>query len=139
MTPTTEDSPNKQLVHRLVGDVINGRRLDLLDDIASDRLAPKLRTAFAQFLAVFPDWHQHIVQLVEEDDTVAARFRCTGTQHDDWQGLASTGRSMDIDEVSFITVTDGRISRMWGLEDTWTRMRQLAGDDATLGELGSLS
>lgn len=27
----------------------------------------------------------------------------------------------------------------WGLEDTWTRMRQLAGDDITLRELGSLS
>lgn len=25
------------------------------------------------------------------------------------------------------------------LEATWTRVRQLAGDDATLGELGSLS
>ncbi len=29
--------------------------------------------------------------------------------------------------------------RRSGLEDTWTRMRQLAGDDVTLGELGSLS
>jgi hypothetical protein len=27
----------------------------------------------------------------------------------------------------------------WGLEDTWTRMRRLAGHDAALGELGSLS
>jgi hypothetical protein len=46
---------------------------------------------------------------------------------------------MEVDEVSFITIADGRISRMWGLEDTWTRMRQLAGDDATLGELGSFT
>jgi hypothetical protein len=45
---------------------------------------------------------------------------------------------MDVDEVSFIRITDGRISGIWGLEDTWTRIRQLVGDDVTVGELGSL-
>jgi hypothetical protein len=30
---------------------------------------------------------------------------------------------MDVDEVSFIRITDGRISGIWGLEDTWTRIR----------------
>jgi predicted ester cyclase len=133
------NSANKRLVHRLVDEVINRHRFDLLDDLASDRLAPKLRAAFEQFQAVFPDWHQAIVQLVEEGDTVVARFRCTGTQQREWQGITPTGRSMDIDEVSFITCAQGRITRMWGLEDTWTRMRQLAGENATLGELGSFS
>jgi len=46
---------------------------------------------------------------------------------------------MKIDEVYFFRFADARIRSMWGLEDTWTRMRQLAGDDITLGELGSLS
>ena len=46
---------------------------------------------------------------------------------------------MPIDEVYFFRFADNRISGMWELEDTWNRMRQLAGDDATLGELGSLS
>jgi hypothetical protein len=30
---------------------------------------------------------------------------------------------MDVDEVSFIRITDGRISGIWDLEDTWTRIR----------------
>ena len=137
--PVADTSANKRLVHRLVDEVINVRRFDVLDDIASDRLAPKLRSAFEQFHDAFPDWHEAIVELVEEDDTVVARFRCTGTQRREWQGIAPTGRTMDIDEVSFITITDGRISRMWGVEDTWTRIRQLAGEDAALGELGSFS
>jgi predicted ester cyclase len=128
-------SANKRLVHRLVDDVMNGRRFDLLDELATDRLAPKLRTAFEEFLAVFPDWHQEIV---EDEDTVVARFRCTGTQSATWQGEAPTGRSMDIDEVSFIRFRDGRIGGLWGFEDTWARIRQLAGRDVTLDELGSL-
>lgn len=132
-------SSNKRLVHRLVDDVINARHFDLLDELATERLAPKLRSAFMLFLAAFPDWHQQVVELIEEGDTVVARFRCTGTQATAWQGIAPTGRTMDIDEVAFIRITDGRIGRMWSLEDTWTRIRQLAGDDVTLSELGSLS
>lgn len=131
-------SPNKQLVHRLVDDVINARRFESLDGLATSTLAPKLRTAFERFRTAFPDWHQEIVELVEEGDTVVARFRCTGTQATDWQGLSATGQAMDVDEVSFIRITDGRISGIWGLEDTWTRIRQLVGDDVTVGELGSL-
>ena len=37
-----------------------------------------------------------------------------------------------------IRFADDRISAIWGLEDAWNRTRQLAGDDVTLGELGSL-
>jgi steroid delta-isomerase-like uncharacterized protein len=133
-----EVSPNKDLVRRLVDDAINGRRFDLVDQLAAERLAPKLRTAWEQFEQAFPDWRQEIVELVEEGDTVVARFRCTGTHTSEWQGLPATGRAMDVDEVAFIRVADGRISHWWGLEDTWTRMQQLGGGSGSPGELGSL-
>jgi predicted ester cyclase len=136
---TTTAAEAKQLVRRLVDDVMNGGDVDLLDELCDPRLAPKLRTAFAQFRSAFPDWHQEIVELVQEGSTVVARFRCSGTHRGPWQGLAATGRSMRIDEVYFFRVSDGGISGLWGLEDTWTRTRQLAGDAVTLGELGSLT
>jgi predicted ester cyclase len=127
----------KTLVRRLVDEVMNGNDLDLLDELCVPRLAPKLRQAFSQFRV--PDWHQEIRELVAEDDPVVARFRCTGTHHGEWQGLAATGRQMRIDEVYFVRVDGGRLAGLWGLENTWTRMQQLAGSEATLGELGSLS
>lgn len=132
-------SPAKRLVHRLVHEVINENHPDVLDLLCTERLAPKLHLAFTQFRDAFPDWQQEIIHLVEEDDTVVARFRCTGTQSGAWQGLAPSGRHMQIDEVAFYRITDDRISGVWALEDTWTRMHQLAGDDATLGDLGSLT
>lgn len=124
---------------RLVDEVMNGRDLDLLDELCTPQLAPKLRRAFEQFLEAFPDWRQELVEVVAEGTTVVARFRCHGTHARTWEGLEPTGRTMRIDEVYFFRFADGRIRGMWGLEDTWTRMRQLAGDDVTLGELGSLS
>jgi predicted ester cyclase len=128
----------KELVRRLV-DVINARDWSQLDQLCTAQLAPKLRAAFDAFEQAFPDWQQDIIELVEEPPTVVARFRCSGTQTGDWLGLPASGRTMRVDEVSFIRVSAGRISGMWGLEDTWTRMRQLAGDNVTLGDLGSLS
>jgi predicted ester cyclase len=128
-----------ELVTRLVDDVMNENHLDQLDQLCAPALAAKLRTAFSQFRAAFPDWHQQIVETITDGQTVVARMRCAGTHHGTWQGLAPTGRSMRIDEVYFFRVRDHQITGLWGLEDTWTRMRQLAGDDSTLGELGSLS
>jgi predicted ester cyclase len=132
-------SEPKVVVRRLVDEVINGQDLDVLDAIVASKLAPKLRRAFSEFRAAFPDWHQELVELVAEDTTVVARFKCTGTHRGAWQGLEPTGRTMRIDEVYFFGVTDGRVHRMWGLEDTCTRLRQLQGDDVELGLLGSLS
>jgi hypothetical protein len=58
-----------------------------------------------------------------------------------WHGpspATTTPPSLRTDKVSFIRFRDGRIGGMWALEDTWTRIRQLAGHDVGLGELGSL-
>ena len=128
-----------ELVQRVIDDVINGRDLDLLDELCTPTMARKLRTVFATFRVAFPDWRQEAREFVTDGHTVVARMRCTGTHHGQWQGLAPTGRRMTIAEVYFFRITDNRVSGLWGLEDTWTRMRQLAGDDTQLGELGSLS
>lgn len=127
------------VVDRLVTDVMNGRRFELLDELCTPRLAQKLRVAFVAFVTAFPDWRQELVELVADGATVVARFRCHGTHLGTWEGLPPSSRTMRIDEVYFFRFHDGRIGGMWGLEDTWTRMRQLAGEDVTLGELGSLS
>ncbi|HMG44319.1 MAG TPA: ester cyclase [Acidimicrobiales bacterium] len=128
----------KHLVQQLVDDVINANDNDVLDDIATPALARTLRRAFDEFRSAFPDWHQEIVELVAEGDTVVARFRCTGTHQGTWQGLAPTGRSMRIDEVYFFRTRDSRLARAWGLEDTWTRHQQLRGTAQQLGDHGSL-
>lgn len=137
-TIVTTDAATR-LVTDLVEQVMNGNDLDRLDQFCTPQLAPKLRTAFTQFRAAFPDWHQEVIETVSNGNTVVARMRCTGTHHGDWQGLSPTGRSMRVDEVHFFRIDHDRVAGVWGLEDTWSRMRQLAGDAATLGELGSLT
>ncbi len=119
------------LVRRLVDEVINGGRLDVVADLFSPELVEPVRQGFSEFRAAFPDWREEIVDLVEDEGKVAARFRCSGTFMGEFMGAAPNGRRQEVDEVFFLRIKDGRFIAYWGLEDNLTRLRQLGvlGDD----------
>ncbi|MGH4014138.1 MAG: ester cyclase [Pseudonocardiaceae bacterium] len=117
---------NKRLVHRLVDEVMNAGRLDVLDELYSPTMASAARRWIAPFRQAFPDVHMTVVDVVAEGDKVAARFTCSATQHEEWQGNAPDGRRFDnVDEVYFFRFRDGKIVHVWGLEDNLDRMTQL--------------
>ena len=117
---------NKELVRRVVDEVLAGGRMELVDELFTPELAGHAHGWIEPFRASFPDVAMEIVELVAEGDTVVGRFECSGTHLGEWRGHAPTGRRFErIDEVYFFTVRDGRIARAWGLEDTEDRMRQL--------------
>jgi predicted ester cyclase len=118
--------PAKSLVRRLVEEVMNGGRLDVIDELYAPQLAPAARRWIEPFRESFPDVHMEIVELIAEDERVVGRFRCSGTHLGPWRGRPPTGRRFRrIDEVYFFRVRDGRITEAWGLEDTSSRERQL--------------
>lgn len=116
----------KEVVQRLIEDVLNGGRLETIDELYAPESAGPARRWIEPFRVAFPDVHMEIVELVTEGDRVVGRFRCSGTNLGPWRGREPTGRRMhDVDEVYFFTVRDGRIAEAWGLEDTAERLRQL--------------
>lgn len=117
---------NKDLVRRLVTEVLNGGNLDAIDELYAPALAPGARRWIAPFRASFPDVHMEIVELVAEGDKVVGRFTCSATHLGAWLGHEPTGRRFEkIDEVGIFRIRDGRIVRAWSLEDTLERLRQL--------------
>lgn len=117
---------NKERVRRLIDDVLNGGRLDAIDELFTPTAARAARKWIEPFRSSFPDLHMEIVELVAEDDAVVGRFRCSATHLGEWRGQPATGRRFEnVDEVYFYRLEDGRIARMWGLEDTLSRLRQL--------------
>jgi hypothetical protein len=127
-TPATApvSETNKGLVRRLVEEVLNDRRLDVIDELYHPRLAGAARRWIEPFLASFSDVHMRIDDLIAEDDTVVGRFSCSGTHSGDWLGHPPTGRRFtDIAEVYIFRIADRRIVHAWGLEDTLSRLRQL--------------
>jgi predicted ester cyclase len=115
----------KALVCRLVDQVINGGKLDLVEELFAPELAEPVRQAFTSFRAAFPDWREEIVDMVAEGDKVAVRFRCSGTLQGEFMGVKPNGRRQEVDEVFFLRVQDGRFVEYWGLEDNLARLRQL--------------
>jgi hypothetical protein len=116
----------KAIVRRLVDEVMNGGRMDLMDELYSAELAPGARRWITPFRAAFPDLHMQVLDLIAEGDKVVGRFTCAATHRGTWRGHPPTGRRFrNIAEVYIFTIHDGKITNAWGLEDTISRMRQL--------------
>ena len=126
MSTSVDASAAKALVRRLVEEVMNEGRVDVLPEIYTDRLASAARKWIEPFLASFADVEMRVVEIVVEGDRVVGRFTCSGTHVGPWLGHPATGRRFhNIPEVYFFTIRDGRIGAAWGLENTFDRLRQL--------------
>ena len=116
---------NKAMVRHMVEGINAGVEEATVDELFAPRAARRVKRLFAEFRTAFPDWQEEIVQLVAEGDAVAGRFRCSGTHRGEFLGEAPTGKRMDVEEVFFLRVEEGKFVDFWGLEDSLNRMRQL--------------
>ena len=115
---------NKAMMYRMV-EAINADHMEVIDELFVPTLARPTKRSFTAFRTAFPDWHMEIVELVAEGNTVVGRFRCSGTNHGEFKGSPPTGKRMEVDEVYFLRVEDGKFVDFWGLEDDLARLRQL--------------
>jgi steroid delta-isomerase-like uncharacterized protein len=76
-----------------------------------------LRAEVRRHRASFPDWHEHIEQIVAEGDFVVTRFTSTGTQLGPFNGRPATGREVKISELSVHRIANGKIAEQWGIPD----------------------
>jgi predicted ester cyclase len=96
-----------------------------VDELFIPRAARRTKRLFTEFYTAFPDWREEIVELIAEGHTVAGRFRCSGTHQGEFLGEAPTGKRMEVEEVFFLRVEDGKFVDCCCLEDSLGRMRQL--------------
>ena len=116
----------KSVVRRMIDEVMNAGRLDVIDELYAPQMAPAARRWITPFRESFPDVKMEVVDLIAEGEQVAGRFRCSATNLGPWRGHPPTGRRFEhVDEVYIFRVRDGRITEAWGIEDTPARERQL--------------
>ena len=113
------------MVRRMVEGINSGEIEPTVEELFAPRAARRVKRLFTEFYTAFPDWREEIVELVAEGNTVAGRFRCSGTHLGEFLGEAPTGKRMDVEEVFFLRVEEGKFVDFWGLEDSLNRMRQL--------------
>ena len=116
---------SKAMVRPLVEAINAGEEDAAVDELFAPRAARRVKRLFAEFHSAVPDWREEVVALVAEGDTVAGRFKCSGTHWGEFLGEAPTGKRMEVEEVFFLRTEDGEFVDFWALEDSLGRMRQL--------------
>ena len=116
---------SKAMVRPLVEAINAGEEDAAVDELFAPRAARRVKRLFAEFRSAVPDWREEVVELVAEGDTVAGRFKCSGTHWGEFLGEAPTGKRMEVEEVFFLRTEDGEFVDFWALEDDLGRRRQL--------------
>lgn len=79
----------------------------------------------ADLFHAFPDWRWRRIQLVIEDDRLAAHLRGSGTHTGAFRGIPATRRHVNVAEFAFLRVEGGRIVEATGSADHVELMGQL--------------
>ena len=116
---------HKAMVQRMVEGINVGDIEGTVEELFAPGAARRVKRLFTEFYTAFPDWREKIVELVAEGNTVAGRFRCSGTHLGKFLGEPPTGKRMEVEEVFFLRIENGKFVDFWGLEDSLGRMRQL--------------
>jgi steroid delta-isomerase-like uncharacterized protein len=67
--------------------------------------------------ALFPDWQEEIVDIIQENDKVVTRYKATATHTKTYEGIDATGAKIEIYEVSIYRISNGKIAEQWAFPD----------------------
>jgi steroid delta-isomerase-like uncharacterized protein len=130
------DDP-KDLARRFYAEVINGKNLDVIDELVDDDLVEHqempgmppgkdgVRAFFDVFHTAFPDLHADIQGIVSEGDEVWVYAVMTGTHQGEFLGIPATGKQVSVNMVDRVRVQDGKAVEHWGVSDDLGLMTQL--------------
>jgi predicted ester cyclase len=128
---------NKLLVRRFVTEVISGGDMAAADALMAPHYVlhfsgapgPLDREGFKGFLVAFrngfPDMRETVEDLVAEGDKVAVRGTTRGTHTGAFQGIAPTGREIEVGWTGIFRIADSRIVEDQVTFDNLGLMQQL--------------
>jgi steroid delta-isomerase-like uncharacterized protein len=128
---------NKEKIALLFEQILNGNRLELLDDLIGAAYrdhnpvpgqasgAEGIRNKLASLHAAFPDLKFQLKALVSEGDLVAARYVWEGTHQGTFGAIPPTGRSVQVSGMDFYRFSKGKLVEHWDNIDQLGLLRQL--------------
>lgn len=129
---------NKEVVIRFTEEVINQKKLELVDDYvalnytlndAPEGFKPGIE-GFREFLiitsAALPDWHATLTNMVTEDDRVIYHYSGRGTHQGEMLGSLPTGKEVTLEATITSRVQGSKIVEEW-LDGDWDGFMQQLG------------
>ena len=77
------------------------------------------------YRTAFPDLRLTVEDIIAEGETVVARWSCRGTHKGDLNGIAPTGKHVNITGISIARFTNGKMSEGFVNWDALSLMQQL--------------
>ena len=131
---------NKAVVRRWYDQIWNSRDLAVIEECFAPELHVHgqsmdwnaVRDAVSYWLTAFPDFQWHVDHLVADGDIVAAHVHFTGTHRSVFRGenlgpFMPTGRSVNVREMNFFRLAEGKVVDFWFTWDKITFVQQLEG------------
>ena len=129
---------NKNTVRRLFEEVWNKGNLQVTDDLFTpnythhDSSTPDVgrgpeseRKRATLYRTAFPDLRLTVEDIIAEGETVVARWSCRGTHKGDLNGIAPTGKHVNLTGISIARFTNGKMSEGFVNWDALSLMQQL--------------
>lgn len=83
---------------------------------------------FTELIAAFPDAKLEPAQMVADDEHIAVAYTLTGTHRGDFDGIAPTGKSIEVRGLQIGRFEAGEIVERWGSSDELGILKQLGVD-----------
>jgi steroid delta-isomerase-like uncharacterized protein len=127
----------KRLYMRLATEVLNGKNLDVVDELIArdfvEHVAGEARQTGAEGFkaarrrrnAVFPDWGVVVEDLIAEGDKVVVRATGRGTHRGEFMGIPPTGRQVTVTWIAIYRVAGGKLAEHWQNIDELGLLKQL--------------
>ena len=121
---------NKAIARRVYEIISTGdfdRAAEIVDSEAPDnelrpgdppaKLIDTFKETFSEAREGFPDLTISIEDVMAEGDWVTARVTMRGTHRGEFQGIAPTGKRVEVRAIDMFRIEDGKIVERWGHAD----------------------
>lgn len=128
---------NETIIRRFYGELWNGWRLDVIDEIVSSELrfrgsfgsTHQGRDEFKRYVedtrVAFPDWHNQIDEVLAVDDRVVTRMTWSGTHRGALGDIGPTDARVEYTGAAFFRLEEGLVEEAWVVGDTQELWRAL--------------
>jgi predicted ester cyclase len=124
---TEENKAIARRVYEIVSTGDFGRATEIVDQDAPDnellpddppaKLIDTFEGTFSEARAGFPDLSVTVEDVMAEGDRVTARVVMRGTHQGEFQGLAPTGKRVEVRAIDMFRISNGKIVEHWGHAD----------------------
>jgi len=128
---------NKALVRRIFDEIMNERKLDVIDELFADDYVFHGpgghefhgKDSFKQFISrphtAYPDFHLEAEDMLAEGDKVVCRFTSHGTHKGPLGNIPPTGKQIDVTGMVIYRIDNGKVTEHWENLDMFGAMQQL--------------